>query len=124
MNLGAMLAVPAALQVHRQIGPALKEARLRYLRDLWAERLRSHPGIEVLTPSDRRLYAGITSFRLRGQTGDEENMALARRLWEEHRIFTVQRDGVASGACVRVTPAVFTRPQEVAALATALERMA
>lgn len=123
MNIAAMLSVPTALQVHQQIGPKLKEERLRYLRDLWVERLRDHAGIEILTPQDRNLYAGITSFRLKGQTSVQENVALMRRLWDEHGIFTVQRDGVASGSCVRVTPAVFTGEREVTALAEALEQI-
>ena len=37
------------------------------------------------------------------------NQALAKALLEKHRIFTVQRDGLASGHCVRVTPALATR---------------
>lgn len=121
LNLAALLAVPTALEVHHRIGAAHKEARLRHLRNLWAERLRDHPRIDILTPTDPALFAGITSFRVRGQSEMAENMSLAQRLWDEHRIFTVARDGVAKGACVRVTPAVFTREAECEALATALE---
>lgn len=123
-NLAAQLTIPAALNVHQAIGPALKQARLRRLRDLWAERLRDHPRIEILTPTDPSLSAGITSFRIKGQTSAAENIALARTLWDKHRIFVVQRDGVASGACVRVTPAVYTLESEVSALADAIELIA
>lgn len=123
-NLAAQLTVPAALDVHRAIGPALKQARLRRLRDLWAERLRDHPRIEILTPADPSLYAGITSFRVKGKTNAADNVALAKKLWEQHRIFVVQRDGVASGSCIRVTPAVFTLESEVNALANAIELIA
>lgn len=123
-NLAAQLTIPAALDVHGSIGPALKQARLRRLRDLWAERLREHPRIEILTPADPSLYAGITSFRIKGQTSSAENTDLARKLWEQHRIFVVQRDGVASGSCVRVTPAVYTLESEINALSNALELIA
>lgn len=123
-NLAAQLTVPSAIDLHQQIGPAQKQERLRHLRDLWAERLRDHPGIEILTPQERSLYAGITSFRLKGQHGPQENIALAKALWEQHRIFVVQRDGLASGSCVRVTPAVFTSEADINALAEALERLA
>ncbi|MBB3695666.1 hypothetical protein [Sphingomonas sp. BK580] len=44
-------------------------------------------------------------------------MALAARLLDQHGIFTVHRDGPARGACVRVTPALFTQASDVAALA-------
>jgi selenocysteine lyase/cysteine desulfurase len=95
------------------IGTPAKEARLRHLRDLWAEPLREHSEWELLTPQDQRMHAGITSFRRRGRTGLQENIALARRLLEEAKIFTVHRHGLASGACVRVTPAVFNNPDEI-----------
>jgi selenocysteine lyase/cysteine desulfurase len=123
-NIAAMLAVESALDVHHQIGAANKEFRLRYLRNIWVDRLRNHPRVEILTPDDPALYAGICSFRLRGQNDVASNLALAKRLLDEYGIFTVQRDGLASGACIRATPAVFTRVADVAALADAIERLA
>lgn len=123
VNLAALLAVPDALALHTTLGPAHKAARLRHLRSLWAENLRDHPGIEILTPSDPRLHAGITSFRLAGETSAAANAALATRLSEEFGIFTVMRDGLASGACVRVTPAVFTSDDEIRSLIEALSKM-
>jgi selenocysteine lyase/cysteine desulfurase len=115
-NFAAFLTVADALDFHEAIGTPAKEARLRHLRDLWAEPLREHREWEVLTPPDKRMHAGITSFRRRGRTGLQENIALARRLLEEAKIFTVHRAGLASGACVRVTPAVFNNPDEIAQL--------
>lgn len=123
VNFAALLAVPDALAVHTAIGPACKAARLRHLRSLWAESLRDHPGIEILTPPDPRLHAGITSFRLAGETSTAANAALAKRLAEEFGIFTVMRDGLASGACVRVTPAVFTSEEEIRSLVEVLLKL-
>lgn len=115
-NFAAFLTVADALDFHEAIGTPAKEARLRHLRDLWAEPLREHSEWELLTPQDQRMHAGITSFRRRGRTGLQENIALARRLLEEAKIFTVHRHGLTSGACVRVTPAVFNNPDEIAEL--------
>ena len=115
-NFAAYMTAPDALDFHEAIGTPAKEARLRYLRDLWAEPLREHREWEILTPPDKRMHAGITSFRRRGRTSLEDNIALARRLLEEAKIFTVHRSDLASGACVRVTPAVFNNPDEVARL--------
>jgi selenocysteine lyase/cysteine desulfurase len=109
-----------ALDFHEAIGTPAKEARLRHMRDLWAEPLREHPEWEILTPPDPRMHAGITSFRRHGRNGLQENIALARRLLEEAKIFTVHRPGLASGACVRVTPAVFNNPDEIARLLATL----
>jgi isopenicillin-N epimerase len=115
-NFAAYLTVSDALDFHEAIGTPAKEARLRYLRDLWAEPLRDHREWEILTPKDERMHVGITSFRRRGRTRVEDNIGLARRLVEEAKIFTVHRPGLASGACVRVTPSVFNNPDEIAQL--------
>ncbi|MBT9445641.1 MAG: aminotransferase class V-fold PLP-dependent enzyme [Hyphomonadaceae bacterium] len=119
-NFAAFLSVPDALDMHDAIGPAYKAARLRSLRDRWAEQVRGYGAIEVLTPRDPRLTCAITSFRLRGRTTPRENAALARELLEKHRIFTVHRTGVARGACVRVTPACFTSEDDIDRLVSAL----
>lgn len=123
-NFAAVLAVSEALDFHHTIGAAAKEARLRGLRDRWAEALRGHPGLEILTPADPRLTCGITSFRLTGKTSSAENRAVAAELLTRFNIFTVDRPGVAKGACVRVTPSFFTHDAEIDALIGALKAMA
>lgn len=123
-NYAAFLTAPVALALHDEIGPARKEARLRALRSVWAEPLRAVAGVEILTPSDPRLFAGITSFRLAGRTSMADNEALAARLLAEHRIFAVARDGPARGACVRATPGVFTTMEDVATLEAAIRNLA
>ncbi|WP_149194589.1 aminotransferase class V-fold PLP-dependent enzyme [Luteimonas suaedae] len=123
-NFAAYMALPTALELHQRIGPAHKEARVRYLRDRWVDQVRDLPGLEILTPDDPALHGAITSFRLRNQPGVEANKALARRLHDEFGVFTVHRTGLASGACVRATPAVFTSADEVDRLAKALRVLA
>lgn len=124
MNFAALLSVPTALDFHETVGVANKEARLKRLRALWAEELRGHPGIEILTPDDDTMHAGMTGFRLAGRTSTQDNIALVRRLTDEFGVFTVHRTGAASGACVRVTPAPFTSEHDVVALREALVRVA
>lgn len=119
-DFAALLTVPAALAFQQAIGRARRAARLRALRDRWVDAVRPLRGIEVLTPDDPGLHGGITSFRLRGVTDVAGNVALAARLLDRHRIFTVHRDGPAKGACVRVTPALFNRLEDMDALAHAL----
>lgn len=124
VNYATVLTVADAIAVHESIGPAAKAQRLRYLRDRWALALRDHPGIEILTPDDPDLHAGITSFRLKGQTTLAQNAALRRTLFERHRIFTVERGGPARGACVRVTPSLVNGVADLDALVTALRSLA
>ncbi|WEK01626.1 MAG: aminotransferase class V-fold PLP-dependent enzyme [Candidatus Sphingomonas phytovorans] len=123
-DFAAQLTVPDALAFQDAIGVAPRAARLRLLRDRWAERLRGLDGLEILTPADPRLHGGITSFRIRGRVSVADNIAIARTLLDEFGIFTVHRLGVAAGACVRVTPALFTTPAQIDALAAALRTLA
>lgn len=119
-DYAAQLTLSAALAFQRAIGSARRSARLSALRNRWVAQVRDHPRIEVLTPDDPELHGAITSFRLRGQTSDAQNKAIAQRLLDQFGIFTVYRTGVAKGSCVRVTPALFTSPEQVDKLAKAL----
>ncbi|WP_140626655.1 aminotransferase class V-fold PLP-dependent enzyme [Methylibium rhizosphaerae] len=112
-SFAAWLTLPAALQLHRHIGAATKEARLRALRHHWVQRARTLPGVQVLTPDDALSCGGITSFRLAGRTSETDNEALVRRLRDEHGVLTVRREGPAAGQCVRVTPALHTTLAEL-----------
>ncbi|MEO5613220.1 MAG: hypothetical protein ABIT68_10835 [Sphingomicrobium sp.] len=94
------------------------------MRNRWVHALGDLPQVQILTPEDPKLYCAITSFRLRGRTSHDDNVALAKALLDKHRIFTVHRDGLASGSCVRVTPALATRMSDMDALATAIRSLA
>ena len=122
-NFAAILAVPAALDFHESVGGANKEARLRYLRGLWTTEADTLPHIEVLGGADETSWTGMASFRLRGQSSPAEVRALQQRLEQEYGIFTVARYELSSGACIRVTPQVFTTPDELAQLVAALKTL-
>lgn len=116
-----VMTISAALEFHQRIGTPNKEARLRYLRNYWVSRVRGFNGVQILTPDDSRLYAGITSFRLAGKTSKADNVEVARRLREDFQIFTVARGGVEAGDVVRVTPSYFTTPANLDRLVAALK---
>ena len=124
VDFAALLTLPAALDFQAAIGAPARERRLRSLRDRWVREVRRHPDIAVLTPDDARMHGAITSFRVRGCTTDADNRAVAQALLDNHGIFTVQRGGVAAGACVRVTPALCNSMADVDALAKALIELA
>jgi len=123
-NFAAVLAIPHALDFHEAIGAANKEARLRYLRQLWTNEAESMSHIELLGGLDEASWTGMGSFRLAEKRGENDAKSLQLRLEQEFGIFTVVRDGLASGYCVRVTPQVFTTPDELARLVDALKRLA
>ena len=123
-NFAGFLSVVEALDFHEAVGARAKEMRLRHLRDRWAEALRDHGRIEILTPQDPRLTCGITSFRLKGQVSEAQNRALVADLLKRFNIFTVERSGTAIGSCVRVTPGIFTQEAEIDQLTAALKTLA
>ena len=124
VDMAAQLTVPTAFAFQDAVGAPNRIARLRWLRDRWAEDVRGLDGLEVLTPNDPTLHGGTTAFRVRGRTSVADNIAIARMLLDEFRIFSVHRTGVAKGACIRVCPALFTSPEQVDALSKALRSIA
>ncbi len=102
-------AIAAALVFHRAIGAERKAARLRYLRDRWAKRVRgASDRIRVLTPLDSPHSAGIGLVHVDGLDPGR----LATWLFERHQIVTTpishaEFDGV------RVTPNIYTTLDEI-----------
>jgi selenocysteine lyase/cysteine desulfurase len=120
VNTANIMTVPAAFRFHEQIGVANKSARLRYLRDHWVRQVREVKGLRILTPDVPGMYGASTSFRFDGKTSKADNQLVAKRLMDEYKIFTVVRNGPVGGSCVRVTPALFTPPQQLDKLAQAI----
>jgi selenocysteine lyase/cysteine desulfurase len=119
-NFASLLTVPDALTFHEQVGPQRKEARLRYLRDYWVARVKDLKNLDVLTPDDPALHAGVTSFRMRGARQPAE---LQKVLLENYRILTVARKGIAGGDAVRVTPALYTSERDLDRFVHALHEL-
>lgn len=124
VDFAAQLTLPVALSFQAAIGAPRRAARLRALRDRWVRPLRSVPQVQILTPDEPGSYGAITSFRLRGRTSHDDNVALARDLLERHGIFAVHRDGVAAGSCVRITPSLASRMSDLDALVKAIRELA
>jgi selenocysteine lyase/cysteine desulfurase len=123
LNFAAHMAIPAAIAFHNKIGTAVKEARLRYLRNLWVEPVRKMKGITVLTPDDPNMVAALTSFRLDGVVTTSANDAVTKQLAEKFGVLVVRRTGPAAGDCIRVTPSVYTSAGDVMKLVNALQSM-
>ncbi len=120
-NFAALLTLPRALALHAEIGPKAKALRLRYLRDYWVSHARELKGVEILTPNQPGMAAGITSFRLAGKSTPDESKALVAQLRDGYGIFTVQRTGLAKGPCIRISPALYTTEADLDRLTAALK---
>jgi selenocysteine lyase/cysteine desulfurase len=123
-NFSAFMTVPAALDFHQAIGGKNKEARLRYLRDLWFSEAQNMSHIEVLGGNDKMSSTGMSSFRVTGKTSIEDANELQQTLENDFGIFTVVRKGLHSGACIRITPQVFTSADEIQKLVESLKKLA
>lgn len=123
MNFATILTVNDALDFQESIGWENRYARLRYLRDLWAEEVRNLNGVTILTPDHPTLAGAITSFRIANHTSLDATRALARTLLEEYGIFTVVRTAPAAGPCIRVTPSLYNLPPDLDRLVAALHEL-
>lgn len=109
-------AIAVALAFHRGIGAARKVARLRWLRDRWARPLlAASDRVRVRTPLEGEDAAAIALVEVEGL----EPAALASWLLARHRIVVtpiVHRDFRG----LRVTPNVYTTPDELDRFVAAL----
>ncbi len=115
----AELAINEAIDFHNGIGIQRKEARLRYLKDYWANAVSGLPKLKFNTSLKKDFSCGICHFSLDGMTGD----AIHKKLFEEHKIYTTllkhdEFDGV------RVTPHVYTRISDLDRLVEAVKKIA
>lgn len=113
--------MPAAIDLHERIGAPAKHARLVHLRRPAVGKVRGIDAIEVLTPDEEGMHAGITSFRLKGKVSNDDNVTLANRLRDEFKVLTVRRGGVAAGNCIRVSPALYSTEAELDRLVGAVD---
>ena len=112
------LTIANAIRFHKMIGPARKEARLKYLKAYWTEKVRDLPGLTVLTPWEMERSSALALIAIEGMTPDE----LVKKLYDDYRIFTVARKNPAVTG-VRITPHLFTRIEELDKLVGALEEI-
>ena len=122
-NFAAWLTLPAALDLHRRLGAQAKETRLRALRDAWAEPARELPGVQIMTPREPAMTAGITAFRLNGHATKAACDAIVAALRDRFGVFTVTRPGPDAGEVVRVTPALFSRMSDATRLLEGIDAL-
>ena len=115
------LAIEDAIAFHETIGTARKQERLRWLQQYWTSRARAIPRVSLNTPSEPARTCAIANVAIEGVTPGE----LAKRLMDEHRIFTVAINRREAGiAGVRITPHLFTSTAELDTLVVALRTIA
>lgn len=113
------LTVEDAIDFYNMIGAERKEKRLRYIQQYWTSRVKNVPKIIINTPTDDKRSCGIANVGIDGMTPAD----LAKRLMDEHKIFTVAIDTANVHGC-RITPNVYTTLEELDAFVAALKKLA
>ncbi len=109
------LTISDAIDFYHRIGPARKEARLRYLQNYWVNKVRPMSHVILNTPTDPARSCGIANVGIKGvKPGD-----LAKTLLDKYKIYTVAIDGAGVHGC-RITPNLYTTTDELDALVKAL----
>lgn len=113
------LAIADAITYLKWIGPKRKEVRLSYLKSYWQKALKDEPNILINTPFEAKRSCGIGNVGLKNMKPSE----LEKRLYDEHKIFTVAIDYANVKGC-RITPNVFTTTQELDVFIEAMKSLA
>jgi len=112
-------AIAEALTFHQGIGAERKEARLRYLRDYWANRLLAHGRFKLNTSLKPEFSCCIGNVDIDGI----DTSAVGRYMWGEHRtIITPIKHAEFEGA--RVTANVYTTIEELDRFCDYMEHLA
>ena len=97
------LATSEAITFHNTIGSERKEARLRYLKDYWAERLLEMKNVRLHTSLNPKMSCAIGNVELVGT----DPSAMANYLWDKHKIIVVAINHDEFKG-LRVTPNLYT----------------
>jgi len=108
-----------AVNFQNGIGSKRKEERIRYLKNYWASRVQNIPKVKIHTSFKDEYACAICGVSVDGMTPGELDSAL----FTNYKIHTV---GIVweNISCVRITPHVYTRIQDVDKLVMAIETIA
>jgi selenocysteine lyase/cysteine desulfurase len=117
-SFASEMAIGHAVDFHHIIGAARKEARLKYLKAYWTEKVKNNPKVIFGTTLNPQYSCAIANVRLRNMTTAQ----LDSQLMEKYRIHAVgiQWPGVDG---IRVTPNVYTSLKDLDRLVNALNEL-
>ncbi|MBD3616792.1 MAG: aminotransferase class V-fold PLP-dependent enzyme [Gracilimonas sp.] len=110
------LAIAEALTFHEGIGAKRKEARLKYLNDLWIDELVDGDKVVLHTSRNPKYACGIATVQIKGMEPGELNSAL----WRDYRIITTPINHTQFQG-IRVTPNVYSTMEEIGRFVDAMK---
>ena len=115
MNLAAVMSVKDALQFVGDIGITHIDKRFKALRNEWVKEFIGDNRIDILSPEDARMHAGLTSFRIKAHKDARE---LGKLLLNDYHINTAP---IPELNAIRVSPGLYSSKADMAALAVAIK---
>jgi len=112
-------AIGEAVNFQTAIGNKRKEDRIRYLKNYWANKVKDIPGVKLHTSLKDKYSCAICGVSIDGMTPGEFGNAL----FDPYKIHTtsVTWENIS---CVRITPHVYTRLQDLDKLVRAIGEIA
>ncbi|MBT5073035.1 MAG: aminotransferase class V-fold PLP-dependent enzyme [Kordiimonadaceae bacterium] len=118
MNLAAVLSVRDALLFLADIGIVHIDRRFKALRHEWVKEFLDDDRVDILTPEDDRMHAGLTSFRIKAHPNAVE---LGNTLLRDYGINSAP---IGNMNAIRISPGLYSSKADMAALAVAIKEIA
>ncbi|RIV17985.1 aminotransferase class V-fold PLP-dependent enzyme [Fibrisoma montanum] len=118
-SFASEMAIGTAVDFHLSIGAARKFARLHYLKNYWAERVRDLPGVRIHTSLKPEYAGALALFSIDGMKPAE----IESQLLNQFKIHTspIAWENING---VRVTPHIYTTPKDLDRLVAAITTIA
>ncbi|MGZ3882868.1 MAG: aminotransferase class V-fold PLP-dependent enzyme [Bacteroidia bacterium] len=107
-SFASEMAIGAAVDFHNVIGPKRKEARLRYLKNYWYEKVKDLPKIKQVTSFKPQYSCALANVGFEGWKADQ----IEAKLMEKYKIHTVSIIYEKING-IRVTPSVYTSTRDL-----------
>jgi selenocysteine lyase/cysteine desulfurase len=118
-SFASEMAISAAIDFHLMIGAKRKEARLRFLKNYWTDKVSSVPGVKINTPKAAAFCGAIANVAIEGLKPEE----IEAKLMEKYRIHCVAINWENIHG-VRIAPNVYTSLAELDLLVKGLKEIA
>ena len=112
-------AIGEAINFHNGIGSKRKEERVRFLKNYWSKAVAEIPGVKIHTSFKDPYSCAICGISVQGLKPGE----LSEKLFSQFKIHTVGIEW-ENISCVRVTPHVYTRTDDLDRLIMAIGKIA
>jgi selenocysteine lyase/cysteine desulfurase len=118
-SFASEMAIGNAADFMSGIGIQRKEARLRYLKDYWVNKVKDNPKVKFSTSLMPQYSCAIASFSIDGWDGGD----ISSKLFDEKKIF-VTAIVYEKLNCVRVSPNIYNSTWELDRLVDGIEAIA